>query len=161
MSIDNSNMSSTKPYLIRAFYEWILDNDMTPLILVDTDYEDVDVPTHYIRDGQIVLNISMTAVKELVINNDAISFDARFDGRAYNIYVPVESIVAIYTRENGKGTIFQENHEGEALNYADTKESAPKPALTATTNLNIPATKEKSKSSKSKTKSKPHLTVIK
>ncbi len=100
-------MSSSRPYLLRAFYEWILDNNCTPHILVNAGWEGVDVPREHIKDGQIVLNISPTAVQNLLINNEAIEFDGRFSGVARSVYAPIAAIMGIYSRENGQGMIFE------------------------------------------------------
>jgi len=99
-------MISDRPYLIRALNEWILDNNLTPYILVDANADKVKVPSQSITDGKTVLNISPAAVRELQINNDLILFSARFSGRTYHISVPVETVLAIYAKENGKGMIF-------------------------------------------------------
>ena len=100
-------MSSSRPYLIRAFYEWILDNNCTPYILVNAGWVGVDVPEEHIKDGQIVLNISPTAVQNLLIDNEAISFDGRFSGMPRQIYAPIPAIMGIYARENGQGMVFE------------------------------------------------------
>ncbi len=100
------SMTSSRPYLIRAIYEWIVDNGMTPHLLVFADDEDVVVPTQYVDEGKIVLNISPAAVRGLVLGNEAITFSGRFGGKPMEVYVPVSCAVAIYTRENGKGMVF-------------------------------------------------------
>jgi len=100
-------MSSSRPYLIRAFYEWILDNNCTPYILVNAGWVGVNVPDEHIKDGQIVLNISPTAVQNLIVNNEAIEFDGRFSGMPRQIYAPIPAIVGIYARENGQGMVFE------------------------------------------------------
>lgn len=100
-------MSSSRPYLIRAFYEWILDNNCTPYILVNAGWVGVDVPEEHIKDGQIVLNVSPTAVQNLLIDNEAISFDGRFSGMPRQIYAPIPAIMGIYARENGQGMVFE------------------------------------------------------
>lgn len=99
-------MLDKKPYLVRAIYEWISDNDWTPYILVDTDINRCDVPSQYINDGHIVLNISHSAVQNLVIANDTIRFDARFSGKQSVILLPMASLVSIYARENSEGLSF-------------------------------------------------------
>jgi stringent starvation protein B len=98
--------TSTRPYLLRAFYEWITDNQLTPHLLVNAEHSSLSVPKHYISDGKIVLNISATAVRDLVIDNNVVTFSARFDGRPYDIVLPVNAIKAIYAQENGKGMMF-------------------------------------------------------
>lgn len=100
------DLTPTKPYLIRAFHEWILDNDLTPHIMVDAEIEGVQVPVEFISDGQIVLNVSSSAVKSLELGNDWIFFNARFGGRPQDIYVPIVAVKAIYAQENGKGMVF-------------------------------------------------------
>ena len=104
-------MTSTRPYLIRAMYDWIVDNGMTPHLLVDTQNEDVMVPRQYEEDGKIVLNVSPTAVQSLDLGQEMICFDARFDGEAMNVVVPVEYVLAIYTRENGQGMMFADEDQ--------------------------------------------------
>ena len=97
--------TSTRPYLIRALYEWCADNGYTPFIAVSVDAS-VSVPQEYVRDGEIVLNVSMDATSGLLIGNDAIEFKGRFGGVARDIYVPVGRVLAIYARENGQGMAF-------------------------------------------------------
>lgn len=101
-------MTSTRPYLIRAYFEWIVDNSLTPYILVSAEDETVSVPRQYVNNGKIVLNISPTAVQGLDIDNHALSFSARFGGHPWNIWVPIKFVLAIYASENGKGIMFQE-----------------------------------------------------
>ena len=96
---------STRPYLIRALYEWCADNGFTPFIAVSVDAS-VSVPQEYVRDGEIVLNVSMDATSGLLIGNDAIEFKGRFGGVARDIYVPIGRVLAIYARENGQGMAF-------------------------------------------------------
>ena len=99
-------MNSSRPYLVRALYEWIVDNDCTPHMLVNADYPSVQVPQGFASDGQIVLNISPTAVRHLHMDNEAVSFEGRFGGVAHTLYVPVGAILGIYARENGQGMVF-------------------------------------------------------
>ncbi|HSX20557.1 MAG TPA: ClpXP protease specificity-enhancing factor, partial [Gammaproteobacteria bacterium] len=101
-------MISTRPYLIRAFYEWIVDSGCTPHLVVNAELPNVEVPRAYVESGQIVLNIAMPAVQDLSLENDAIRFKARFSGIAHEIYVPVPAVMAIYARENGRGMVFSE-----------------------------------------------------
>lgn len=100
------SMTSYRGYLIRALNEWILDNDCTPYILVNAMQDEVDVPRQYVRDGQIVLNISPAAVHGLQVTNDMLSFSARFGGRPMEVFVPVSAVMGIYARENGQGMVF-------------------------------------------------------
>ena len=100
-------MTSSRPYIMRALYEWIVDNDCTPYVLVDARLPDVMVPEEYVKDGQIVLNISPSAVMGLDISNEAMAFNGRFGGVAKDVYVPVSAVVGIYARENGQGMVFE------------------------------------------------------
>ena len=102
-----SQLSPRRPYLLRAFYEWLLDNQLTPHVVVDITLPDVQVPMEYSRDGQIVLNIAPRAVGNLELTNDAVQFSARFGGVPRQVYVPMAAVVAIYARENGAGTMFE------------------------------------------------------
>jgi len=99
-------MKSSKPYLINALYEWIVDNDCTPHILVKADHKGVVVPTEFVKDGQIVFNISMNAVSKLVLDKKLISFDGRFKGVQQSVHVPIGAVMGIYARENGEGMMF-------------------------------------------------------
>lgn len=103
--LDAADSSSTRPYLIRALYEWCTDNGLTPFIAVLVD-ETVRVPNEYVKDGEIVLNISFDATSALTMGNEFIEFKGRFGGVARDIYVPVDRVVAIYARENGQGMAF-------------------------------------------------------
>ena len=106
MNDKTATMTTSKPYLIRAIHEWILDNGMTPHLVVDANYPDARVPQEFVDEGRIVLNISPGAVHGLVIDNDWIVFNARFGGVAREIMVPVEAVVGIFTRENSQGMVF-------------------------------------------------------
>lgn len=128
-------MISTRPYLIRAFYEWIVDNGCTPHVVVNAELPQVEVPQAFVESGQIVLNISMPAVKNLTLNNESVSFQARFGGVAHDIFVPVMAVMAIYAKENGRGMVFSEEEE-------DTDAPPPQQASGSS-------------------KGKPHLTVVK
>jgi stringent starvation protein B len=106
------SMTSSKPYLIRALYEWILDNDLTPYIAVDALSPSVHVPQQYVnKDGQIILNIAPRAVESINLSNDAIAFSARFGGVSTDIFVPCFAVLGIYARENGKGMMFEKEAE--------------------------------------------------
>ena len=121
-------MTSSRPYLIRALYEWIVDNDCTPYILVDSHIGGVQVPQEHVNtDGQIVLNINPSAVVDLQMDNDCVSFNARFGGIPTDIYVPSRSILGIYARENGQGMIFEPDLETDP---EPPKPKMPKPELT-------------------------------
>ncbi|HLV17758.1 MAG TPA: ClpXP protease specificity-enhancing factor [Pseudomonas sp.] len=123
-------MNSSRPYLLRALYEWIVDNDCTPHLLVDAEYPRVQVPAGYAQDGQIVLNVSPSAVRHLHMDNDGISFESRFGGVAHSLYLPTGSIMAIYARENGQGMVFEmEEPSEEAIpDGDDTPPEPPRPS---------------------------------
>ncbi len=103
--MDATDTNSTRPYLIRALYEWCTDNGFTPFIAVLVD-ESVRVPMEYVKDGEIVLNVSFDATSALKLGNDFIEFKGRFGGVARDILVPVDRVLAIYARENGQGMAF-------------------------------------------------------
>ncbi len=107
-------LSSNKPYLIRALYEWLLDNRATPYLLVDTRHRDVSIPPNIEKDGRVVLNVSPTAVQGLEMDNDYIAFSARFGGRPFEIYLPMASILAIYSADDNEGMMFAEEPVPEA-----------------------------------------------
>jgi stringent starvation protein B len=104
------SMSSSRPYLVRALYEWILENDCTPYILVNAAFNGVEVPQEHVQDGQIILNISPTAVQNLLVHNDAIEFEGRFAGMPKRVFVPVAAVMGVYAKENGQGMIFDAEH---------------------------------------------------
>ena len=102
------SMTSSRPYMIRALYEWIVDNRSTPYLLVDAHGKGVSVPLDYVnKEGQIILNISPNAVKGLEVTNEHVCFNAKFRGIPTDVYVPCGSILGIYARENGQGMIFE------------------------------------------------------
>ena len=99
-------MTSNRPYLIRALYEWICDNGLTPYLLVDANAPGVRVPPQSVKDGRIVLNVAPRAVSQLELAEDMVSFQARFSGVAMLVLVPVDAVLAIYAMENGQGMLF-------------------------------------------------------
>ncbi len=107
-------MTSNRPYLIRAIWQWISDNNLTPYLLVDADVRGVEIPRQFVEDGRIVLNVSASAVRDLELGNDYISFGARFSGTPMDILIPVNAVLGIYARENGQGMLFPEDEGGDA-----------------------------------------------
>ena len=101
-----AEMTSTKPYMIRAIHEWCVDNQSTPHLLVEVNSK-TKVPMAYVKDGEIVLNLNYSATKDLHFTNEAITFSARFSGVSNNLYVPIEAIKGIFARENGQGMFFE------------------------------------------------------
>ena len=108
MMTNSTQLTPTRPYLARAIYQWICDNQLVPYLLVDATQKYVVVPTQHIKDGQIVLNIAPHAVGHFQITNDAIQFSARFGGVSQDLYVPMSAVMGIYSRENGQGLFFDQ-----------------------------------------------------
>lgn len=122
-------MTSIRPYLIRAFYEWIVANQYTPHILVNAEHEGVKAPSQHIKDGKIVLNIAPGAVQSLIINNEELTCNARFNGVAMILNIPVMAVLAIYARENGQGMVFGEEPGPTEPATTAAKSIAKRPAL--------------------------------
>lgn len=141
--------SSNKPYLLRAIYEWVLSNDATPHVLLFAENPEVMVPQQFVENGKIILNISPTAAQNFIIDDDGLSFSARFGGKPFNIYSPIGAILALYASENGEGLSFEPEDNPPDDKPPKVKLSpAPVPAPTAS--------KPKKKSSK-----RPSLKVVK
>jgi stringent starvation protein B len=140
-------MKSNRPYLLKAFYEWIVDSDCTPYIAVDAHVSGVEVPQEFVTDGQIVLNIAPRAVSNFDMNHQSVSFSTRFSGIPIDIIVPVFAVIGIYAHENGQGMVFD---------VEDNPENDPPPAKGPTV---VTSSKKTNKSSKPKTK--PSLRVVK
>jgi stringent starvation protein B len=142
-------MKSNRPYLLKAFYEWIVDSDCTPYIAVDAHVSGVEVPQEFVTDGQIVLNIAPRAVSNFDMNHQSVSFSTRFSGIPIDIIVPVFAVIGIYAHENGQGMVFD---------VEDNPENDPPPAKGPTV---VTSSKKTNKSSKPKPKTKPSLRVVK
>ncbi|MCB1775002.1 MAG: ClpXP protease specificity-enhancing factor [Gammaproteobacteria bacterium] len=127
-------MTSSRPYLIRAMYEWLVDNDLTPYLVVDASRDHVEVPTQYIEEGRIVLNVGPSAVRDLSLANDLISFEARFGGAAHFIRLPPDAVLGVYARENQKGMWFAEDS-------SEQPEPPPEPQTPSPTGGGKPALK--------------------
>ncbi len=151
-----SKMTSNQPYLLRAFFEWIVDNDLTPYIVVDATLQGVDVPQEFIKDGQIVLNVSPAACVNFTMDLDALSFQARFGGQPRQIFLPCYAVLAIYARENGAGTVFAVEDEMQMPETGGRDESdtltAPSADVSDGDSENAPVPPKKGK---------PNLKVIK
>jgi len=106
-------MTPNRPYLLRAFYDWIIDNKCTPYLVVDATYPAVKVPQQFVQNGQIVLNVLPSAVGNLQLGNDFVTFNARFGGQPFALSIPVKAVLAIYARENGAGTVFTLEEEDD------------------------------------------------
>jgi stringent starvation protein B len=121
-------MTTLKPYLIRAIYEWIIDNGLTPHLLVSAEDSKAVLPVQFIEDGKIVLNIRPAAVQSLGLGNETIEFNARFSGKSMHLVVPVTSVLAIYAKENGKGMVF-DPEDGAGNDAPPEKKPSGKPNL--------------------------------
>lgn len=139
-------MTPSRPYLLRAFYEWIVDNRQTPYIVVSADLPGVDVPKDYVENGRIILNISPSAVRSLSMANDHVAFNARFAGIPYDIYIPIRAVTAVYAKENGRGMVFKEEEDFQT-------DESEGPTPTAPTSG--------PKGGKKGGKGRPNLTVVK
>ena len=106
-------MTSSVPYLLRAINEWILDNGFTPYLVIDAAVNDTSVPMEYVKDGQIVLNISSAAIRDLVIGDDHVAFSGRFGGVPHEIYAPMQAVLGIVAKENGEGMWFPRDGDSE------------------------------------------------
>jgi stringent starvation protein B len=131
-------LRSRKPYLIRALNDWIVDSDLTPYLMVDATGDDVAVPEAFVSDGRIVLNIAPSAVRDLLLGHEAISFSARFGGRPFSVYVPVEHVLAIYAQETNEGMMF----DSESQTQSDT--SVQNPTAPAPESVELPVDGESS-----------------
>ena len=112
-------MTPNRPYLLRALYEWIGDNGMTPHVLVDAGVPGVEVPDQAIQKGKVILNIDQSAVRELNLGNEWLTFSARFSGRPFGVVVPVEAVLAIYSKENGQGMMFAQDDSPDSPDDPD------------------------------------------
>lgn len=136
-----TTMLVQRPYLLRAFYNWIVDSECTPHIIVDATQVGVEVPQKFVEDGKIVLNVAPKSVMQFSMDDDAVAFNARFSGQPMQVYVPLYAIEGIYARENGAGTIFPEEPAYQAL------DSSAETAKTEKTDT--------------KTSKRPTLTIVK
>lgn len=121
-------MTSSKPYLIRGLYEWLVDNNATPYVLVDAGFAGVIIPQGIAKDGKVVLNLSPNAIHKLEIDNEYIAFSARFSGVARNVYCPIASILAIYAKESGEGMMFNEEKQPDPDEKPKQQTQSKKPA---------------------------------
>lgn len=166
-------MKSSRPYLARALYEWLLDNELTPYLVVDATQPGVEVPRQFVQNGQIVLNVAPTAVRDLFMENQAIGFNARFGGQPMQVMIPTPALIAIYARENGAGMVFGHEPELDAEGFdehddsSDESESAgseaskPELTLTETTPDTPSSDSSEADASAAKPKKKPTLRVVK
>lgn len=149
-------MTPRRPYLVRAMYEWLLDNQLTPHLAVDADYPGCQVPWQFVQDGQIILNISPTAVTNFTADNDAVQFNARFSGNPHRVIVPMGAILAMYARENGAGSMF----EPEPY-YDNPTPTVPTEASSPDADESVSESSTEKKESQKKKSSGSHLRVVK
>lgn len=130
VSVVANALKGSRPYFIRAIYEWIVDADLTPYVLVDANWPGCDVPQDLAADGEIVLNIKPSAVLDLVLGNEAVLFSARFGGRPMAIQVPVGAVLRVFAKETGEGLFFDPSEyspEPPPNAAVDSQEKAAKP----------------------------------
>ncbi|MDQ7015709.1 MAG: ClpXP protease specificity-enhancing factor [Gammaproteobacteria bacterium] len=120
-------MTSNRAYLVRALFDWIIDNTLSPYLLVDASTPQAVVPQQFVEDQKIVLNISPSATSNLVLGNDAIAFNARFSGQPMNVSFPIDAVMAIYAKENGQGMMFAKEDATALLDNETESDPEPKP----------------------------------
>jgi stringent starvation protein B len=127
MDSKGEQLISTRPYVIRAIREWAMDNGLTPQLLVDAGVDGIVIPEGYAQDGKIVLNVHTLAVQSLELGNDFITFSARFGGASHAINLPIQSVLAVFARENGQGIFFQEGETQRQFEQSagETEDSPP------------------------------------
>ena len=141
------SMTSTKPYIVRAFYEWISDNQMTPYIVVDATVYGVLVPQAFVNDGQIILNVSLGAVGSISMVGEQIEFSARFGGKLEHLTVPYGAIAAIYAKENGAGTSLEIEHPEVHEESVEDNVAKPSALTSVESNSDVEQSKPKGRAS--------------
>jgi len=154
-------MSSYRPYLMRALYEWIADNDMTPHILVDASVPGVRVPKHVISDGKVVLNIAERAVARLQMDNECIRFSARFGGAGHQVNVPISAVLAIYARETGQGMALPADAAPPAASTTTPAAQGSRPVAVKAAPMSAEPPADTPPERPSPPRSRAHLTVVK
>ena len=149
-----SELISTKPYMVRAIHEWCVDNSLTPHLLVAVSAQ-CRVPMAYVKDGEIVLNLNYSATKDLLLDNEAIVFSARFGGVSQHLYVPMDAVKGIFARENGQGMFFE--LATNTVDVSTPERKAEKPALVVA----MPDANTEAPLQKPSAKKKPSLTIVK
>ncbi len=149
-------LTSNKPYLLRAIYEWVVDNDATPHVVLFADNPLVQVPQQFVENGKIVLNVSPSAAKDLLIDNDGLSFSARFGGKPYSIYAPIGAVLSLYASETSEGLSFDPEE------FDDSTPPDDKPPKGHLSDASSDKGSDKSQTKKSqKTSKRPSLKVVK
>jgi stringent starvation protein B len=152
-------ITANRPYLLRAYYEWLMDNHLTPHVVVDAFVPGTQVPQQFVKDGQIVLNITEGAVANLHMGNDTVEFSARFGGVPQQVVIPLAAIVAIYARENGAGTVF-DMEDAYVTEEESEQLSSMAPSLSSVKASSEKEPKESQESSDAP-KGRSHLTLVK
>ncbi|TDQ57375.1 stringent starvation protein B [Mesocricetibacter intestinalis] len=147
-----------RPYLLRAYYDWLIDSNFTPYLVVDATYYGVNVPAEYVKDGQIVLNLAPGAVGNFHLSNEGIQFNARFQGIARDIYIPMGAALAIYARENGDGVMFEPE---SCYDQAEASGEEQPLGFENITNKKTSASKPTAAKGTTEAKSASHLRIIK
>lgn len=124
---ETTSITPTRPYMVRALYQWIEDNEFTPYLMVDATVDNVQIPREHVQDGRIVLNIASRATGNMSMENDYIHFSARFGGVSQEIWVPLIAVLGIYAKENSQGMFFDPN---EYDNYQPEDDSVMSPKIT-------------------------------
>ncbi len=153
-----SKITPSRGYLLRALYEWLLDNDLTPHLAVMAEVPGTQVPLAYVNDGQITLNIAPGAVRDLLIDNEALSFSARFGGQPMQVYVPMAAVAAIFSRETGAGMGFGMEPGAEQLNAQIEAQLA---ALNESDDQEVSEEVESAQKADAKASKRPALKVVK
>ena len=148
------DLTPSRPYLLSAYYEWLMDNQLTPHLVVDATMPDTQVPLQYVKDGQIVLNVAGSAVGGLKLGNEFVEFNARFGGVPQQVLLPMAAIVAIYARENGAGTVFD-------MEDAYLLEEGEESLLNVVEEIEQPRTEAETEPTADKPKRRGHLTLVK
>jgi len=161
IDIVGGKFTSNKPYLFRALYEWIIDNDATPYLLVDATKANVQVPQHLVKDGQIVLNASPGAIRDWFTDNSGTSFNTRFSGKAQNIYIPMNALLAVYAQENGLGMAFPEELDDKPDAELEFQEEGGTGELDSLTEAARQQETQSTNAKKETSKKASHLKVIK
>lgn len=124
---DSETLTPTRPYMVRALYQWIEDNELTPYLMVDATAKNVQVPKQYVQDGRIVLNIASRATGNMTMQNDFIHFNARFGGVSQEIWVPLSAVMGIYAKENSQGMFFDPSEYEDYQPEAEPKSATEAP----------------------------------
>lgn len=154
-------MTANQPYLLRAFYDWIIDNDLTPYMVIDVNYPNVQVPTKFINNGQIVLNLSPSACVNFSIDLEYVEFQARFSGQPMKVSFPVASVSAIYAKENGVGTTFVVPKPPENSEMPEEKAPPNKSTLSTVKSVASKAVASEDDKPPTKPSNKPGLRIVK